>query len=173
MEQRNKSVLVATLIVLAFGVLIMLYQHGTPKDEGDNQHEALCDRVYFFREKVNRMISCTSEEISRYVINEIQFVSLLFYSNEGKDSVMVAPGPIEFYPNYHFFGYSIENGLVMAFGYDQIEQQSEERLKELLLMTYNIKYDEKDYHDFCLRASNNASACGPVRFKLFELTLPE
>ncbi len=153
-------------------VIVLVYQWGLRNGMQYDKDDVSSEITDSLQEETNRMISLTSDELSQYDINGTQFVSFLFYSNKGRDSVMVVPGPIEFYPNYHFIGYSVENDLVIAFGYDRIEEQRTNQIKQLLSRTYNIDNDEKGYHDFCLQASNNASSCGPVRYKLFELNLP-
>ena len=161
-------------IVLSFLMAIILVrQREINNEEGRNLDNDMSEKVHLFQEETSRMISLTSEEISQYVINGTQFVSFLFYSNKGQDSVMVMPGPIEFYPNYHFLGYSAENDLVMAFGYNRIEKQNINRIKQLVSMEYKIKNDEKDYHDLCLQTSNNSLSCGPVCYKLFKFTIDE
>lgn len=123
-------------------------------------------------EIINVPSSSLIEDYSSHEFNlsddYIPCMSFLFYRNSGKDSVGVTNGCLQFSPDFSFWGFLLEENVLVSFGAVQDNDDELFRIKECVIKLYNLCTDEQEYFKTVNTITGGRAYCGQVQFHYYQ-----
>lgn len=153
-------IILASLLSLVF--ILFFLPNKTNKTNDSEVDESI------FSEELVEAIRYTKQNLRIDYPSQEEFTSVLFYQNNGRDSLAITNGPLQYTPDYHFIGYCVIENNVFSFGWGYKNPDIIPSFNDIIDLNSLIK-DESDYYRLVYN-SNDLEYCGQISFCFFELS---